>query len=471
MMRTIYLLGLLLSLLLSACSQEEGDESAQHFRGWQEVVDSDTLRIGTLTSPEDFYLLRGEMMGLEYQKAVDFAQAHELVLDVQIERSLDSLLWRLEQGEIDLCITPLAMSRGNLERFSFGGIIDTASLVLVQRKAKEGMISNLSELGGKKVWIDAGGAAEVRLHQIEEEIGENIEVVPSDSLSMEELLVQMGTEEGIDFLLVDEHLGQLGMRYFPSLNADLRVSAPIKYGWALCKENNSLKKQLDTYFLTDEKLGHYSRLRDQNSHLQSYIQEFAMVTERVQLTQGVISQYDALFEKEGARLPWHWTVLAAIAYHESRFRSDVVGWSGARGLMGIMPRTGASYGATKEELLRPEVSIRVAVDCLLEVRKSFGDMTDEATQLSFTLAAYNAGLGHVQDAMRLARKHHAPDSIWQGGVREYILLKSHPEYYNDPVVRFGYLRGKETANYVDDVMNRSQVYHALLQKKNSNHKK
>ena len=98
-------------------------------------------------------------------------------------------------------------------------------------------------------------------------------------------------------------------------------------------------------------------------------------------------------------------------------------------------------------------------------------MADEATQLSFTLAAYNAGLGHVQDAMRLARKHHAPDSIWQGGVREYILLKSHPEYYNDPVVRFGYLRGKETANYVDDVMSRSQVYHALLQKKNSNHKK
>lgn len=191
-MRTIYLLGLLLSLLLSACSQEEENESAQHFRSWQEVVDSDTLRIGTLTSPEDFYLLRGEMMGLEYQKAVDFAQAHELVLDVQIERSLDSLLWRLEQGEIDLCITPLAMSRGNLQRFSFGGIIDTASLVLVQRKAKEGMISNLSELGGKKVWIDAGGAAEVRLHQIEEEIGENIEVVPSDSLSMEELLVQMG---------------------------------------------------------------------------------------------------------------------------------------------------------------------------------------------------------------------------------------------------------------------------------------
>ena len=172
-MRTIYLLGLLLSLLLSACSQEEGDETAQQFRSWQEVVDSDTLRIGTLTSPEDFYLLRGEMMGLEYQKAVDFAQAHELVLDVQIERSLDSLLWRLEQGEIDLCITPLAMSRGNLERFSFGGIIDTASLVLVQRKAKEGMISNLSELGGKKVWIDAGGAAEVRLHQIEEEIGEH----------------------------------------------------------------------------------------------------------------------------------------------------------------------------------------------------------------------------------------------------------------------------------------------------------
>lgn len=470
-MRAIYLLCLLMSFLLSACSGEQDEGPTQHFRSWQEVVDSDTLRIGTLTSPEDFYLLRGEMMGLEYQKAVDFAQAHDLALDVEIERSLDSLLWRLEHGEIDLCITPLALSRTHLEQYAFGGIIDTASLVLVQRRSKEAVVSNLSELAGKRVWTEAGGAAELRLHQIEEEIGASIEIVPSDSLSMEELLVQMGTEEGMDFLLVDEHLGQLGVRYFPTLNADLRVSAPIKYGWALCKENSSLKEQLDSYFLPTEREGHYSRLRDQNSHLQSYIQEHAGAEERVHLTQGAISQYDALFQREGARLPWHWTVLAAIAYHESRFRSDVVGWSGARGLMGIMPRTGASYGATKEQLLRPEVSVRVAVDCLLEVRKSFTNVPNEEAQLCFTLAAYNAGLGHVQDAMRLARKYNAPDSIWNGGVREYILLKSHPEYYNDPEARFGYLRGKETANYVDDVMSRSHIYHSLLQKKNNNHKK
>ena len=114
--------------------------------------------------------------------------------------------------------------------------------------------------------------------------------------------------------------------------------------------------------------------------------------------------------------------------------------------MGIMPSTGRAHGATVQELLNPEVSVRVSVDVLMDTYKYFANIKDPHQRLCFTLAGYNAGAGHVQDAMRLALKHNAPDTIWNGGVREFILLKSNPEYYNDDVVRNGYLRGRETSD-------------------------
>ena len=31
-------------------------------------------------------------------------------------------------------------------------------------------------------------------------------------------------------------------------------------------------------------------------------------------------------------------------------------------------------------------------------------------------------------------------------------MKSRPEYYNDPIVKHGYFRGRETVDFVDNVM-------------------
>lgn len=176
---------------------------------------------------------------------------------------------------------------------------------------------------------------------------------------------------------------------------------------------------------------------------------------------GDISPYDSIFKSEAKRLGWHWTYLAAIAYHESTFRSSVVGRSGARGLMGIMPSTGSGYGASAEQLLDPAVSVRVAVDCLLEYGERFKSLPDFQDQVCFTLASYNAGNGHILDAIRLAEKYNAPTDKWFQGVREYVILKSNPKYYNDPVVKFGYMRGKETVNYVDDILHRQSLFQSI----------
>lgn len=86
---------------------------------------------------------------------------------------------------------------------------------------------------------------------------------------------------------------------------------------------------------------------------------------------------------------------------------------------------------------------------------------DPAERIKFVLAAYNAGPGHVIDAIAIARKTGRDPQVWDGNVAEAMLLKSNPEYYRDPDVKFGYFRGRETYAYVSEIMD---FYNKVIQK-------
>lgn len=83
---------------------------------------------------------------------------------------------------------------------------------------------------------------------------------------------------------------------------------------------------------------------------------------------------------------------------------------------------------------------------------------NERERKNFILAAYNAGLGHIYDAMALAEKFGKNKFVWFDNVEEYILLKSNEEYFTDPVCKNGYFRGRETYNFVRDINDRYKVY-------------
>jgi membrane-bound lytic murein transglycosylase F len=88
-------------------------------------------------------------------------------------------------------------------------------------------------------------------------------------------------------------------------------------------------------------------------------------------------------------------------------------------------------------------------------------VSDPVERRKFTLAAYNAGIAHIYDAIALAEKYGKNPQVWDGNVAEALLMKANPEYYNDTICRYGYFRGKQTTAYVRNVMefyNRSSKY-------------
>lgn len=78
------------------------------------------------------------------------------------------------------------------------------------------------------------------------------------------------------------------------------------------------------------------------------------------------------------------------------------------------------------------------------------------------MASYNCGYSHVEDARRLAEKYDANPRVWDDNVEQYVLNLMYPEYYNDEVVRFGYVMGEEPVNYVRQILNRYEHYSRLI---------
>lgn len=175
---------------------------------------------------------------------------------------------------------------------------------------------------------------------------------------------------------------------------------------------------------------------------------------------GVISHYDAYFQQYCRSIRWDWRLMAAQCYQESTFDPQARSWAGACGLMQIMPSTADHLGLARSDMFNPEKSIAAAAKLIGELDRSFSDIRNQQERIKFILAAYNGGANHVRDAMALARKNGRDPQRWSD-VSHYILMLSQPEYYNDPVVKYGYMRGSETAGYVDKIMQRWNGYRGV----------
>lgn len=171
-----------------------------------------------------------------------------------------------------------------------------------------------------------------------------------------------------------------------------------------------------------------------------------------------VSQYDKIIKREVRKLGWDWRMMASIVWNESRFNIDAVSSQGARGLMQFMPRTAERFGLEGDEVLNPSLSIEAGVEYLMFLERRFDEIVDRDERIKFVLAGYNAGPGHVRDAMALAEKYGDNPHVWYGSVEKWLLALQESKYYNDKVCKHGFFRGRHTIRYVQNVFKKYEEY-------------
>lgn len=421
----------------------------------------------------NYFVYRGKTMGYQYELLNKYADHLGVDLEIKVNNSLNAKFNCLNHGKCNIIGVDLTVTKERTRYVDFTIPHSQSRQVLVQRKPEgyqkmtprrieNELIRNQLNLAGKTIYVQKASSFVSRLENLSDEIGENIDIIESDYEA--EQLVKLVAKGEIDYTVCDEHVAMVNRTYYDNIDIQTPVSFPQKLAWAVKKGADSLKASINHWLRQFKQTSDYRRLY--HRYFVSKRSKHRRNKKFHSIAGGNISPYDKLIKKYSEKLGWDWRLLASLIYQESRFRPKINSWAGAKGLMQLMPSTAKRFGA--KNLYNPEQNIRAGVRYIQYLENKFEEpQIDKKDRIKFVLASYNVGLGHLQDARRLADKYDSGSNSWEQ-VDSYLLNKSRPEYYNDPVVKYGYCRGEEPYKFVNQIIQRYNHYKKLVRSKKVN---
>ena len=184
-----------------------------------------------------------------------------------------------------------------------------------------------------------------------------------------------------------------------------------------------------------------------------YVNSFDFVDTRafIRALDKKLPKWQPLFEKYAGDFDWR--LIAAVSYQESHWNPKAVSPTGVKGMMMLTRPTAKSVGVTNR--LDPEQSIRGGAAYLEKVLNRVPESIESHEKIWFALASYNIGFGHMMDARRLTKSQGGNPDRWSDVKQRFPLLHQ-AKYYKQ--TRYGYARGREAVNYVENIR---RYYHSI----------
>ncbi len=460
---------LLLFVTLNTCKEKQ-KESFVNLNSIEKIQKRGTLIAVMDYNSTNYFIYRGEPMGYQYELLQLLADHLGVKLEVKVENDIDRNFEMLQNGECDIIGINLTVTKERSKLIDFTYPHSQTRQVLVQRKPEnwkklsngkleEELLRNQLDLAGKVIYVQKGSSHAQRMYNLSDEIGDSINLIEQTDKEVEELIELVANGE-IEYTVADENVAMVNQIYYPILDVKTAVSFPQNLAWGIRKGDELLKKEIDAWLKDFKKSSKYALIY--SKYFKNPRSVRIVESDFYAITSGKVSNYDDYIKKYSKDIDWDWRLLASLIYQESRFKPNVKSWAGAFGLMQLMPTTARRFGVNRNS--PPEKHIKAGVDFIKWLDKRFENrgITDEEEKVKFVLASYNVGLGHILDARRLAEKEGKDPDVWEKNVDEYILKKSNPKYYKDPIVKYGYCRGSETYNYVYQILDRYEHYKNII---------
>jgi len=439
-------------------------------RDWNEIKADCVLTVLAENSPASYFIYRGKNMGYEYELLHEFSKDNSIRLQIRMVNDLDEMMQLLqgEEGDIIACNLTKTDERASSIHFSVPHLI--THQVLIQRKPddykkmksteiNDSLITEIEELRGKTIHVWKNSTYYRQILRLNDKLNLDMKILATDGgLITEELIRKVSLGE-IDYTIADENVAKIDLRYYPNLDIGLKLSGDEEIAFGLRNTSTMLKDTLDAW-LTDKAnqstIGEVKRKYFKRKNLSNKANaDFSS------LNGEEISPYDAIIKRESELIGWDWRLISSIIYQESKFEVWKESWAGAFGIFQFMPATAIGYGISPSSSAEDQIKAGIK-----KLRKNFNQWNEEIKDSSecfnFTLATFNSGRGHVDDARALAIEYGLADTIWYDNVDKMIKNLSNPVYYRNQVVKNGYCRGIETYEYVIEVMQRYNEYKAAF---------
>lgn len=420
---------------------------------WQTIQAKGRVRFVLRNNLSSYYIWRGELLGFHYELAKRFAKENKLRYEIIVAPDNVALLDYLIDDKADIALgflTPTEARRA--KGIGFSRPYHYASELVVGQSGVTG-IETPQDLKGHKIHTRPSSAYWSTALQLQKTVpGVKLIAVPENMET--ESIIEAVADKKYDMTIADSHIVDLELTFRDDIQSFMALGEPKAQSWGIKAGNQTLLKEIN-FFIKKHYKGlfynviynkYFKNKKRLDQQYKGYVAE---------IESGVMSPFDDLVKKHAKEYGFDWRLLVAQMHQESRFDPNAKSLSGAQGLFQVMPRTAEQLGI--QDMHDPEQGIEAGIRYMDWVRERMqADKISKAELTWFTLASYNAGAGHVRDAIRLARQKGWQDDVWFNHVEKAMLLLSQPKYAAK--ARYGYVRGQEPVTYVREIKRRYDTY-------------
>ncbi len=415
-----------------------------------EIRKRGALRVLTRNNPVTYFLHRGRQFGFDYELASMLAKDLGVRLEMVVAPSRDQLIPWLLEGRGDLIAAELTVTEERAKQVSFSQPYLLTEELLVQ-PATAAPITSLDGLKGARITVRPSSSYHATLLALQKTHGPFELLAADEEAETEELIAQVGAGE-LAMTVADSHLLQVELAWRDDVQGSLKLGdAQKEIAFAVRPTNPALLAWVNGFVRKTYRGLEYNMAK--RRYFENKRQIAKAVEERSGKS-GRISEFDPLIQRYASTYGLDWRLMAAQAYQESRFDPQAKSWVGALGLFQVMPTTGRSLGFT--DLVNPEQGTHAGIKYMSKLIRDLDPTITPRQRVRFALAAYNAGIGHVIDARRIARERGLDPNKWFGHVEKAMLELEKPAVYRK--ARYGYCRGSEPVKYVSEIQTRYGSY-------------
>jgi membrane-bound lytic murein transglycosylase F len=408
------------------------------------------LRVVTLNLPTCYYLGAQGTEGLEFELASAYAARLQVKLNMYPVANEHAVQAELTAGRADIAAASLT-SNPDWSRAGDAAQPYTVvpQLVVYQRNGVRPR--DTLQLESAKLAVRAGSPQERILQKLKSTVAPQLrweETAPSSADPVED--VDAGDAE---YAITDAREFSFAHHLYPNVLVGFELPEGRPVQWIVRKGEPALLASVNAFFRDLAASGQLPQLVQESS---GDTRRFAYEESR-EFQEHVgdrLPRYRSWFEQAAAQAGLDWRLLAAIGYQESKWDPRAQSSAGASGVMMLTADTAHALGI--RDRTNPEQSIFAGAHYLAELREMIPERIPEPDRTWLTVAAYNVGFGHLEDARVITQALGKNPDLWTE-VRERLPLLAQERWYER--TKRGYARGWEPVQFVD----RIQRYLTLLE--------
>lgn len=409
-----------------------------------EILESGKLVVVTRNSPTTYYQDRNGATGYEYELIKEFANYLDVELELMVVNNLNEAMEALESGAAHIAAAGYTREQTENYPVAYGPSYSTISEQIIYRR-KNHKPESLEDLQEGRLMVPKGSRHATTLRRWQKEEVPSLTWRETPDLDATDLLHMVFTKE-LDYTLVNSNEFKLMQTHMPSLDIAFTLGELQTVAWIMPNlADESLRDETFNFFFKPKTSTLLATLSERfYGHVGKF--DYVGAYRFLRQSRNSLPQYQHYFKQAATTYGFDWRMLAAMGYQESHWNPKAKSFTGVRGIMMLTQRTAKEMGI--ENRLDPKQSILGGTKYLDKIRNRLDESILEPDRTWMAMAAYNVGYGHLQDARKLASDMGKDPNLWRE-VKTILPLLSQKRYYSK--TRYGYARGNEPVNYVQNI--------------------